>query len=172
MREVTLQWLQSLCPVQGRRVLDVGSLDVNGSPRELVLGLGAAEYVGADLQPGPNVDVVCDAADLVEQFGAESFGTVLCLDTLEHVEDWRSCLLAMKQVCRREGHIMVVAPSPGSISRHNHPNDYWRFELGDLLTMFHDFAVQATALGSLLIAQKPVDWQPVPLPEIQLFEVV
>ena len=41
-------------------VLELGSRDVNGSPRSLYPGL--AGYVGVDRRDGPGVDVVADAA--------------------------------------------------------------------------------------------------------------
>ena len=39
----------------GTRVLEVGSLDINGSVRPIFTD---CEYVGLDLGPGPGVDVI------------------------------------------------------------------------------------------------------------------
>lgn len=61
-----------------RRVCELGSCDVNGSPRALFPG---AEYVGVDERPGPGVDVVCDAAAF-DCHGA--FDCVVCTEVLEH----------------------------------------------------------------------------------------
>ena len=41
-------------------ILDVGSLDVNGSYRKLFAENPKWHYMGADAQNGPNVDVVLD----------------------------------------------------------------------------------------------------------------
>ena len=57
--------------VRGRRVLEVGSFDVNGSPRALIEILKPSEYRGVDVEMGPGVDEICRAEDLVERFGPE-----------------------------------------------------------------------------------------------------
>ena len=43
------------------RVLEIGSLDINGSPRGLVL---EADWYGIDLQAGAAVDEIADAASI------------------------------------------------------------------------------------------------------------
>ena len=43
-----------------RRVVEFGSADVNGNVRDLLSD--EAEYIGVDIRPGPNVDVVADSA--------------------------------------------------------------------------------------------------------------
>jgi hypothetical protein len=40
----------------GTRVLDIGSLDINGSVRPLFRG---GTYTGIDVAAGPGVDIVC-----------------------------------------------------------------------------------------------------------------
>ena len=63
--------------VAGKRVLDVGSYDVNGSVRDGIEMLGCAEYIGVDMRDGPGVDEVCDTVKLVERFGVESFDIII-----------------------------------------------------------------------------------------------
>lgn len=60
-------------------VLDVGSLDINGNNRDLFEG---CDYLGLDLELGPNVDVVYVA----HEFAAadESFDTVISTEAFEH----------------------------------------------------------------------------------------
>lgn len=41
-----------------------------------IVALGPAEYVGIDIRPGPGVDVLCEAGDLVERFGGNAFDLV------------------------------------------------------------------------------------------------
>ncbi len=74
------------------RVLDIGSFDVNGSPR--LLFAAAPAYVGIDERDGPGVDVAQAAKDYTPD---ELFDVVVTCETLEHAEPsevidcaWRS----------------------------------------------------------------------------------
>jgi hypothetical protein len=61
------------------KVLDIGSLDINGNNKFL---FDNSEYIGLDIAEGNNVDVVCigheyDAPD-------ETFDTIISTEALEH----------------------------------------------------------------------------------------
>src|SRR6185312_10598753 len=87
--------------VSGRQVLEVGSYNVNGSVRPAVLAHGPASYVGVDSSPQPGfVDVVLPAEQLVRQFGENAFDVLISTEMLEHAEDWRAVIDAMKSVLR------------------------------------------------------------------------
>ena len=60
------------------RVLEIGSLDINGSPRALVLN---AEWYGIDMQAGRAVDEIADAATWRSD---KRFDLVICAEVLEH----------------------------------------------------------------------------------------
>lgn len=60
-----------------RRVLDVGSLDINGNNRFLFEG---GTYTGIDVGSGPNVDVVAVA----HEFDAPPFDVVVSTECFEH----------------------------------------------------------------------------------------
>jgi predicted SAM-dependent methyltransferase len=62
-----------------KRIIEFGSRDVNGNVRDLLPK--GAEYIGVDSLPGPNVDVVADAAGYEPPWHPD---LVLCLNTLEH----------------------------------------------------------------------------------------
>ncbi|MFC2075589.1 methyltransferase domain-containing protein [candidate division KSB1 bacterium] len=81
------------------------------------------EFVGADMQEGPGVDVVLDlhAIDLP----SESVGAILSLDTLEHVEYPRKAMAEMRRVLKPGG--LCVISSHMLFPIHSYPNDYWRF---------------------------------------------
>jgi len=66
-------------------VLEVGSIDINGSPRTL---WGNFEYTGVDIVPGPNVDIITDIRTLDPQYDyfRGKFHTIICTEVLEHTE--------------------------------------------------------------------------------------
>lgn len=112
------------------KVLEVGSLDVNGCVRDLV-----PHAIGTDMQAGKNVDVVCAAEALVERFGENVFDGVISLDAFEHMEDWRGCLTGMWDVLKPQGYL-VMTMAGLSKGRHNYPSDYWRCEWAHVIKIF------------------------------------
>lgn len=127
--------------VEGKRVLEVGSLDVNGSVRPFVEIFKPAEYIGADIASGRGVDVVCDVKDIVERFGPDSFDVVVSTELLEHVRDWRAAIHAIKRVCRLGGRILITTRSAG-FPYHAHPYDFWRYEIEDIEYIFKDCIIE------------------------------
>lgn len=80
-----------------RRVIELGSLDINGSPRHLFDD--DVDYVGVDLQSGPGVDVVADAATV----GLEPADVVLCLEVFEHATNPEAIIRNARVLLRRGG---------------------------------------------------------------------
>ena len=119
---------------RGQRVLEIGSMDVNGSVRE---NFHDAQYIGIDFRDGPGVDLVMDALDLPSKFPAGYFDIVLCLETLEHCEQWSSVLRAGWGVLKTGGRMCVTTPSQKK-GYHGYPHDYWRFTLADYAHVFND----------------------------------
>lgn len=66
---------------KGGIVLDIGSADINGSVRHL---FKKSKYIGVDIWPGKNVDIVMNAHDL--NLKAK---TVISCECLEHCVDWK-----------------------------------------------------------------------------------
>src|SRR5215831_3175403 len=94
--------------MRGKRVLEVGSFDVNGSLRSYVQAHAPASYHGTDIRMGPGVDEVCDAIGLISRFGKDSFDLVLSTEMLEHARDWRATIRNIKQVTRPGGTILIT----------------------------------------------------------------
>lgn len=151
----------------GKLVADIGSLDVNGNPRDRFAALRAS-YTGVDMVEGPNVDVVCRAEELVAQFGAEHFDAVVSVDAAEHFEDWRACLSQMKRVCKSGGMLFFASVAPGFVY-HEHPGDYWRYTGEDLEHMFADCEfVAAQPVTPMALVRKPEGWVECSLEGIEL----
>lgn len=148
--------------IVGKRVIEVGSMNVNGSLREHVESLGPSSYVGIDFSAGNGVDVVCDAKDLVDHFGIDSFDVVISTEMLEHAKDWRGAISAMKQVLVPGGLLVLTARGPG-FPLHGFPDDWHRFTIDDVQRIFADFQIDVLETdqwpGILLRARKPYAWR-------------
>lgn len=112
------------------RIVDVGSYNVNGAAREVV-----NVECGIDFRPGPGVDLVCAAEDMGQHFSAESLDSVICANTLEHVEKWRESLTAMWTCLKPGGKLMISLPTHGK-GFHGHPHDYWRWTFVNFKKIF------------------------------------
>lgn len=123
--------------ISGKRVLEVGSKDVNGSLRLFIESLQPEEYIGIDIRAGKGVDQICDVERLRENFPDESFDVVIATELLEHVKDWKSAISNIKAVCKRGGLILLTTRSRG-FHYHAWPADYWRFEEPDMRKIFSD----------------------------------
>lgn len=152
--------------IAGRRVLEVGAFDVNGSFRPFVEAMAPASYIGVDIQPGRGIDEICDASGLVERYGHESFDVVITTEMIEHVLDWRTVAWNLKSVLRMGGLLVLTTRAPG-FARHDWPGDHWRYTRDDLLAIFGDLSVgecieDRTDLGAFIVASRhgPVSMPP------------
>jgi SAM-dependent methyltransferase len=84
---------------------------------------GASEHIGCDLQEGPGVDRIEDVHHLT--FADDSVGTIICLETLEHVADPLRAVQEMHRVLQPGG--VLAISSLMFFPIHAHPWDYWRF---------------------------------------------
>lgn len=111
-------------PASAGRVLEVGSLDLNGSPR--VVFPDATLYLGVDLRAGPGVDIELDAEDLFDlPFGAWA-DTVVCCECLEHVVHPWVVLDGLLHHLKPGGLLWISTPTFG-FPLHREPLDCYRF---------------------------------------------
>jgi SAM-dependent methyltransferase len=123
--------------ISGKRVLEIGSLNINGSPREIIMDYGPAVYLGLDEQRGPGVDICMSADYLYTLITPESFDFVVSTETLEHAENWRQTINQIKYVLRPGGIVIITCRAPG-YKYHEQPHDHWRFTLDDFRSIFSD----------------------------------
>jgi SAM-dependent methyltransferase len=83
----------------------------------------ASEHIGCDIQEGTGVDRIEDIHALT--FDDESVGTIICLETLEHVFDPLRAVQEMHRVLRPGG--LLAISSVMFFPIHAHPWDFWRF---------------------------------------------
>ena len=122
------------------RNIKVGGLDVGVS----IDGIVSIEHT-IDIRDGAGVTIQMDACDMLDEFGAESFDGIICMNTIEHVEHW---IEAMKNMwgCLKIGGYFILTTCTSVKGRHNYPNDYWRFDLDELITMVGGKAVDTMNL--------------------------
>jgi SAM-dependent methyltransferase len=146
--------------VRGKRLLEVGSFDVNGTIRPGLEALGPAQYVGIDMRQGPGVDIVCDAAEIDRRFGADAFDVVVSTELLEHAREWKKIIHNFKYILKPGGLLVVTTRSYG-VDFHRHPYDFWRYEKDDFERIFSDMDVEDLQLdptdpGIFIKARKPL----------------
>jgi SAM-dependent methyltransferase len=115
--------------LQGRhgvatRVLDVGSVDVNGSYRPLFCD-PVWSYIGLDVAAGPGVDIVVADPYRWSEVPDDSLDVVVSGQALEHIAyPWRT-MEEVARVVRPGGLVFIIVPGAGP--EHRHPIDCWRF---------------------------------------------
>jgi SAM-dependent methyltransferase len=72
---------------KGVKVLDIGSLDINGNNRYLFEDYN---YTGIDIGDGPNVDIVCRGHEFQSK---DKFDVVISSECFEHDEYWDNTML-------------------------------------------------------------------------------
>jgi len=134
--------------VAGKAIVDVGSYNVNGSLHSIVDPLVPASYLGVDIEPGPDVDVTLDGADLYKTYG-QVFDVVLCASCLEHCKDWRAVWASITQALKPGGHLLISVPT-AVFPPHDYRGDYWRFNKAIILA-----AAMGTNMASLYCELDP-----------------
>jgi SAM-dependent methyltransferase len=145
--------------VQGKDVLEVGSYNVNGSPRDVIVPMKPNSYLGVDQGAGPGVDQIVNASDIAKTLGSDRFDLVISTEMLEHAENWKGAVKAMKTVVKPHGLLVLTARGPG-MPYHGFPDDHWRFTVEDCRKIFPDMEIidlQADTdwPGILMKARKP-----------------
>jgi SAM-dependent methyltransferase len=106
-------------------VVEIGALYLPGyeALSNLRPHFAGRRYVGCDLRFGPGVDQLHDATRL--GLRDRSVGTVLLLETLEHLAHPQQALAEAHRVLRDDG--ILILSVPFTYRLHGFPSDYWRF---------------------------------------------
>ncbi len=94
----------------------------------------AAEYVGVDLEPGPDVDLVADIHQLSQAVGAEQFDVIISCSTFEHLKYPHLAALEVLRTLRKGGLLFIQTHQ--TFPLHAYPADYFRFSREALAALF------------------------------------
>jgi SAM-dependent methyltransferase len=122
------------------------------------------KYIGCDMRPGPGVDLVEDVTAI--NLPDASAGTVLCIETFEHVFEVRRGFDEVFRLLKPGG--VFVITSPLNFRIHGYPDDYWRMTPNCLRRQLEPYAARLsgyqgyhafphTVMGVGIKAPIPVD---------------
>lgn len=115
----------------GARILDVGCGEMPYYP---LFAEMAAEYDGADLEPGPRIRYVGPVEELDTE--GNGYDVVLLTQVLEHVRSPATALRAVSGALVDGGYAFVT--THGVYPYHPHPHDYWRWTPEGLDALLED----------------------------------
>jgi SAM-dependent methyltransferase len=123
-------------------VFEFGSYQVEGQESYADLrGLfPGREYVGCDMRPGPGVDRVTDVT--ATRLPDGSAGTVLCIETFEHVFEVRRAFDEVFRILKPGGVFVITTPLNFRI--HAYPDDYWRMTPSCLRRLLEPYAARVS----------------------------
>lgn len=139
------EWIRNNIELIRPPILEIGSKyytsEVSHDYRTLLAPLG--EYVGTDLSPGGNVDVVADLttdfAKLPEPLREGRFRTIICMSVMEHVRDVYRFAEHVKRLMADDAVAFISVPWVWRF--HGYPSDYWRFSPESLRFLFDPLAL-------------------------------
>jgi SAM-dependent methyltransferase len=89
-----------------KKVLDIGSLEINGGPHRL---LKAQEYIGVDIASGPNISLVSAGEEVSLPTGY--FDASISSECFEHNPNWRATLHNMIRMTKNGGAVVFSCAS-------------------------------------------------------------
>lgn len=90
------------------KVLEVGSLDINGSVRQFFT---SCTYIGIDVGEGAGVDVVAEGQDYTGK--TNSFDTIISCECFEHNPHWIETFNNMIRMTKKGGLIVMTCATTG-----------------------------------------------------------
>lgn len=118
------------------RILEIGSRDVTGIVRKGQFPK-AAEYVGFDILPGNNVDVVGDAHHLSDYVKKDHFDAVFSTSVYEHLLFPWKVSMEINRVLKVGG--LVFTTTHPAWPEHEMPWDFWRFPKTGFNALFNKY---------------------------------
>lgn len=105
-----LNFIRETLPIyfKEKKVLEVGSLDINGSVRSMFVD---CDYIGIDVADGKGVDLVVNGENLSGD--ANSMDVVISCECFEHNPEYDKTLLNMVRLLKRDGLMIMTCATYG-----------------------------------------------------------
>lgn len=112
------------------KILDVGSCSIQG---DVVIGRtyrsllieGKVEYIGLDIKPGTNVDLVVKDPYKWAEIKDNTYDLIISGQSFEHMEFFWLVFVEMTRVLKPNGYMCIIVPKYHM--QHRFPVDCWRF---------------------------------------------
>lgn len=101
------EWVRRFGSADPLVVLDIGGRNINGTALD---HFPHADATVLDIAPGPNVDIVADAASWVPDRG---YDVVVCAEVFEHTAVWPEICATVFKALRPGGEFVVTCAGPG-----------------------------------------------------------
>jgi SAM-dependent methyltransferase len=162
--------------IKGKSIIEVGSLNINGSLRPVVELFEPFEYIGVDIAMGPGVDQICPVENLISKFGSNRFDMIICTELLEHVKNWKKAIHNLKHILKPGGTLLVTTRSKGMLY-HGYPFDFWRYEIPDFERIFSDFNIKVLEKdyempGIFFLGAKPLNFIENKFSNLKLYSIL
>lgn len=109
VKQANPQWFHNVS------VLEIGSLDINGTVRDFFV---PTEYVGVDVAPGPGVDLVALGQHV--DYPDNSFDVAISAECFEHNPEWRDTFANMHRMAKTA--VIFTCASDGRPEHGTHNN--------------------------------------------------
>lgn len=103
-------------------ILEVGSLDINGSIKDLFNF--SSNYTGIDLEKGPNVDLVMNGSEIHKL--NKKFDIVISCECFEHAKNWKIIFKRMCEVAKENSFVLISVASTGRIEHGTQRSGNWQ----------------------------------------------
>ena len=163
--------------VHAKKILEIGSYHKYGGIRKLIeTYFEPKEYIGADIRPGPGVDVVIPSEDLLTSYGKNSFDLIIATEVIEHIRDYRNFIYTIESLLNTYGLIMLTTRSFG-FGYHLAPFDFWRFSESKINQIFENMRIDVLEKdseypGIFVKAHKPASFLHLDINEIAVYSIV
>jgi SAM-dependent methyltransferase len=113
-------------------ILDLGSQDIRGSYRP-IFDRPPWRYVGVDIVPGKNVDLVIRDPYNWREVKSNSTDVLISGQTFEHTEFFWETAEEIERILKPNGLCCIIAPWTGPV--HRYPLDCWRINCDGMLAI-------------------------------------